>query len=44
MIADGKPYLATHWWLVVAPGLAIGALGIGLALIGDSLDDRLKGS
>ena len=44
MIADGKPFLATQWWLVVAPGLAIGVLGIGLALIGDSLDDWLKGS
>jgi peptide/nickel transport system permease protein len=44
MIADGKPYLATHWWLVVAPGLAIAGLGIGLALVGDGLDDWMKDS
>ena len=44
MIAEGKPYLVTQWWLVVVPGLAIAALGIGLALVGDGLDDRIKNS
>ncbi|HWI32294.1 MAG TPA: ABC transporter permease [Microbacterium sp.] len=39
MINEGQVYLAVQWWLVVAPGLAIAGLGIGLALIGDSLDD-----
>lgn len=39
MINDGQSYLAVQWWLVVTPGLAIAGLGIGLALIGDSLDD-----
>lgn len=39
MINEGQVYLAVQWWLVVVPGLAIAGLGIGLALIGDSLDD-----
>ena len=42
MINDGHLYISDQWWLVVAPGLAIAGLGLGLALIGDSLDDRLK--
>lgn len=39
MINEGQVYLAVQWWLVVVPGLAVAGLGIGLALIGDSLDD-----
>lgn len=42
MISEGQVYLAVQWWLVVVPGLAIAGLGIGLALIGDSLDDGSK--
>lgn len=42
MIADGRDRFTDQWWLVVAPGLAIAVLGIGLALIGDGIDDRLK--
>lgn len=42
MIADGRPRFAEQWWLVVAPGVAISVLGLGLALLGDGLDDRLK--
>lgn len=42
MINDGQIYLADQWWLVVAPGLAIAGLGIGLALVGDGLDDEIR--
>jgi peptide/nickel transport system permease protein len=44
MIAESSAYFQDQWWLVVAPGAAISVLGIGLALVGDGLDDRLKGS
>lgn len=41
MIAENRARFADQPWLVIAPGVAISALGIGLALIGDGLDDRL---
>lgn len=43
MINDGQIYLAQQWWLVVVPGIAIAGLGIGLSLIGDGLDDEMRG-
>ncbi len=42
MIAESRDRFAQQWWLVVTPGLAIALLGIGLAMIGDALDDRLQ--
>lgn len=42
MINSGSAVIQTNWWLIAAPGLAIAVLGMGLALIGDGLDDRLK--
>jgi peptide/nickel transport system permease protein len=42
MIAESRDRFAQQWWLVVTPGLAIAVLGIGLALVGDALDDRLQ--
>jgi peptide/nickel transport system permease protein len=42
MVAQSRSLIQTHWWLMVAPGLAIAFFGVGLALIGDGLDDRLK--
>jgi peptide/nickel transport system permease protein len=44
MIAENRARFAEQWWLVVAPGLAISVLGVGLALVGDGLDDMLKQS
>jgi len=41
MISAGQAFLATNWWLSVAPGLAIVVLGLGLALVSDGLTDRL---
>lgn len=42
MISDARGQFQQQWWLVVAPGLAISTLGLGLALIGDAVDDSLK--
>ena len=44
MIAASSTVLATNWWLVIAPGAVIALLGMALALLGDGIDDRLKGS
>jgi peptide/nickel transport system permease protein len=41
MISDGQPYATTHWWLVVAPGITLALLGLGLVLVGDALAQRL---
>ncbi|QAY59924.1 ABC transporter permease [Microbacterium protaetiae] len=42
MVAEGQPYLQTHWWLTAAPGLTIAALGLGFILIGESIERRLR--
>lgn len=42
MIAESRDRFAQQWWLVVTPGIAIALLGIGLAMVGDALDDRLQ--
>ncbi|WP_166353115.1 ABC transporter permease [Phytoactinopolyspora limicola] len=42
MIYDGQAFLASHWWLSAAPGLAIVVLGLGLALVSDALTDRAR--
>jgi peptide/nickel transport system permease protein len=42
MIVEGQPYIRTHAWLIFPPGALIVVLGIGLSLIGDGLDDRLR--
>lgn len=47
MLADGRDYLATAWWLATFPGVAITLLGLGLLFVGDwlrdLLDPRLRG-
>ena len=40
MVVDGQDFLLTNWWLAVAPGMVIVVLGIGLALIADSITTR----
>ena len=42
MIAENRARFGEQWWLVVAPGAAVSILGVGLALVGDGLDDLLK--
>jgi peptide/nickel transport system permease protein len=42
MIAEGRGFITTAWWLVTLPGLAIVVVGIGLSLFGDGLADLLR--
>jgi peptide/nickel transport system permease protein len=41
MLADGRDFLATAWWISTVPGLAIMALVLGVNLVGDWLRDVL---
>ena len=41
MLADGRTYLQTAWWVSVFPGLAILLTVLGLNLLGDWLRDTL---
>jgi len=46
MLADGRDYIRTAWWLTTFPGLAIMVTATGINLLGDALrdifDPRLK--
>lgn len=42
MVAEGQPYIQTHWWLTGAPGLTIALLGLGFLLVGESIERRLR--
>ncbi|HYI14491.1 MAG TPA: ABC transporter permease [Thermomicrobiales bacterium] len=41
MLADGRAYLSTAWWLATIPGLAIMLTVLSINLIGDWLRDAL---
>ena len=41
MLADGRDYLATSWWLATFPGIAITVTTLGLIMFGDWLRDYL---
>jgi len=41
MLADGRVYLSTSWWLATFPGLAILVTVLGINLLGDGLRDTL---
>lgn len=41
MIADGRAYIATAWWLSLFPGLALVATVLSVNLLGDWLRDYL---
>jgi peptide/nickel transport system permease protein len=41
MLADGRVYLSTAWWLATFPGLAILLTVLGIQLLGDGLRDTL---
>jgi peptide/nickel transport system permease protein len=41
MLADGRVYLSTAWWLATFPGLAILLTVLGINLLGDGLRDTL---
>ncbi len=46
MLADGRDYIQSAWWIAVVPGLAISVVVLGINLFGDWLrdyyDPRLK--
>ncbi|MFP5404908.1 MAG: ABC transporter permease [Gammaproteobacteria bacterium] len=44
MLADGRTYLQTAWWVSVFPGLAIMMTVLGLNLLADWLRDKLDPS
>jgi peptide/nickel transport system permease protein len=41
MLADGRTYMQTAWWVCVFPGVAIMLTVLGLNLLGDWLRDRI---
>jgi len=41
MLADGRVYISTAWWLATVPGLAILLTVLGINLFGDGLRDTL---
>ncbi len=41
MLADGRQYVATAWWLATAPGTAITVTVLGIIFLGDWLRDVL---
>jgi len=42
MVADGKNFMATAWWISTFPGLALTLAGVTFSLIGDGLADALR--
>lgn len=42
MVADGKNFMTTAWWISTFPGLALTFAGIAFSLIGDGLADALR--
>ena len=42
LIADGKNFMTTAWWMSVFPGLAIVLAGIGFSLLGDGVASLVR--
>jgi peptide/nickel transport system permease protein len=42
MIADGRDFITTAWWMVTFPGLAIIVTGLFFSLLGDGLADAVR--
>ena len=42
LIADGKNFMATAWWMSIFPGIAIVVAGTGFSLLGDGLAGWLR--
>ncbi len=42
LIAEGRNFITTAWWLSLMPGIAIVLTGFGFSLIGDGLADLLR--
>ena len=41
MLADGRAYISTAWWLALFPGASIFVTVLGINLLGDALRDIL---
>ena len=41
MLAEGRDYMLTVWWLSTLPGMAIFLAALGINLVGDALRDLL---
>lgn len=41
MLADGKAYVATAWWLALLPGLMIFIIALAVNIVGDTLRDLI---
>lgn len=39
LIAEGRNFITTAWWMSLMPGIAIVITGLGFSLVGDSLAD-----
>jgi len=42
IIADGKNFMSTAWWISVFPGIAIVIAGVTFSMVGDGLADLLR--
>jgi peptide/nickel transport system permease protein len=41
MVADGKQFIPTYWWILVFPSLTIVVIILGFNLLGDGISDML---
>jgi len=44
LIANGKNFMATAWWISTFPGIAIIVVGVGFSLMGDGIADLIRPS
>ncbi|MFB8344814.1 ABC transporter permease [Brucella cytisi] len=42
LIAEGRNFILTAWWMSLTPGLAIVLTGLGFSLLGDALADLMR--
>jgi peptide/nickel transport system permease protein len=42
MVADGRGFITTAWWLITFPGLAVLVAGIAFSLLGDGVVNHLR--
>lgn len=42
LIADGKNFMSTAWWISIFPGIAIVVTGLGFSLLGDGMAELMR--
>lgn len=42
LIADGKNFMSTAWWISIFPGIAIVITGLGFSLLGDGMAELMR--